>query len=200
MRGWRTNKWHTQWQRCFYNNRCALTHQWANGCCPHGSNSLCVTHFPKVNCLGKISMLRQKNQRRNFNPFKFRHRVSNTLRKEQMWQESWADPRKLPEWNGRDFRLDSSIEVQFWPLSPSALSPLPLRLPPSRRERGQNWTNSIDTIFKIKVLGKITLRASLEYSFYWDLFFFLKWKHNFRQKNRLPHENLRSRPQGSPIF
>jgi len=145
----------------FYNNRCALTHQWANGCC----------HFPKVNCLGKISMIRQKNQRRNFNYFKLRHRVSNTLRKEQMWQESWADPRKLPEWNGRDLRLDSSIEVQFWPLSPSALSPLPLRLPLSRRERGQNWTNSIDTIFKIKVLGKITLRASVEYRLYWDLFF-----------------------------
>ena len=52
----------------FYNNRCGLTHQSANGCCPHGSNFLCVTHFPKVNYLGKISMIRQKNQRLIFNP------------------------------------------------------------------------------------------------------------------------------------
>ena len=114
-RTWRvahTNKWYTQWQRCFYNN----THQSANGCCPHGSNFLCVTHFPKVNCLEKISMIHRNNQRCNFNSVKFRHRISKTLREELMWQESWADPRKFPEWEGRELRLVISIVVQFFPL------------------------------------------------------------------------------------
>ena len=99
------------------------------------SGQMAVAHMEVTFCVwlisprwiasGKFPWYVKKNQRRNFNLFKLRHRVSNTLRKELMWQESWADPRKLPEWKGRDLRLVSSIEVQFWPLSLSPSLPLP---------------------------------------------------------------------------
>ena len=112
--GARTNKWHTQWQRCFYNNWCGLTHQSANGCCPHGSNFLCLTHFPKVNCLGKISMIRQKNQRRNFNLSScviescLKHIAKRTNVTRIM-----GGSEKIPRMKGRDLTLVRSIVVLF---------------------------------------------------------------------------------------
>lgn len=109
---------------------------------------------------GKFPWYVKKNQRRNFNYFKLRHRVSNKLREGLMWQESWADLENSQNqrdgildvistlWScvivsqhitkktnvtriaclgesRQDLRLDSSIEVQFWPLSPSAPPPPP---------------------------------------------------------------------------
>ena len=126
--GARTNKWHTQWQRCFYNNWCGLTHQSANGCCPHGSNFLCLTHFPKVNCLGKISMIRQKNQRRNFNLSScviescLKHIAKRTNVTRIM-----GGSEKIPRMKGRDLTLVRSIVVLFC-LPPTPPPPLSLSL------------------------------------------------------------------------
>ena len=101
--GARTNKWYTQWQRCFYNNRCGLIPISGQMAVAHTEVTFCVWLIsPRWIASRKFPWYVKKKQRRNFKPFKLRHRVSNSLRKEQMWQESWADPRKVPERKGRE--------------------------------------------------------------------------------------------------